>query len=66
MLFPGIDSETPSIKVSVVDADTKQCICSVQYLETEIPLIARKTGWTNNRRMNGGKMCRRSYAKRMP
>lgn len=45
MLFLGIDLGTSSIKVSVVDADTQQCVCSVQYPETETPIISKKSGW---------------------
>src|SRR5690349_6965091 len=45
MLLLGIDLGTSSIKVSVVDAATKQCISSAQYPDTEVPVISAKTGW---------------------
>ncbi len=45
MFFLGIDLGTSSIKVSVVDADTQQCIASAQYPETEVDIIAPQTGW---------------------
>jgi len=45
MLLLGIDVGTSSIKVSVVDAQTQQCIASVQYPETEAAIISHKSGW---------------------
>ena len=45
MLLLGIDIGTSSIKVSVVDAATQQCIGSAQYPETESGIIAPKPGW---------------------
>ena len=45
MLLLGIDLGTSSIKVSVVDADTQQCIVSAQYPETETPIITTQPGW---------------------
>ena len=45
MLLLGIDIGTSSIKVSVVDAQTQQCICTAQYPETESDIIALKPGW---------------------
>jgi xylulokinase len=45
MLLLGIDLGTSSIKVSVVDAQTQQCICTAQYPETENEIIALKPGW---------------------
>jgi xylulokinase len=45
MLFLGIDLGTSSIKVSVVDADTQQAVCSVQYPDYETPIISKRTGW---------------------
>ncbi len=45
MLLLGIDLGTSSIKVSIVDADTQQMVVSVQYPETETPIIAERTGW---------------------
>ena len=45
MLLLGIDLGTSSIKVSVVDSNTLQCICSTSYPETETEIISVKTGW---------------------
>lgn len=45
MLLLGIDIGTSSIKVAVVDATTQQAICTVQYPETETPIIAHQKGW---------------------
>ncbi|MFY7965355.1 MAG: xylulokinase [Chitinophagaceae bacterium] len=45
MLLLGIDIGTSSIKVSVVDAETQNCIASAQYPETETEIISLQTGW---------------------
>jgi xylulokinase len=45
MLLLGIDIGTSSIKVAVVDAHTQEIICTVQYPETETPIIALQKGW---------------------
>jgi xylulokinase len=45
MLLLGIDVGTSSIKVSVVDAQTQQCIASASYPETEAEIISHKNGW---------------------
>jgi len=45
MLLLGIDVGTSSIKVAVTDAATQQCLVSVQYPETESPIIAEQPGW---------------------
>jgi xylulokinase len=45
MLLLGIDVGTSSIKVSVVDAQTQQCVASVQYPETESPIISDRPGY---------------------
>jgi len=45
MLLLGIDVGTSSIKVSVVDAATQQCIAQAQYPETEAPIISHQSGW---------------------
>lgn len=45
MLLLGIDLGTSSIKISVVDAASQQTITSVQYPETETPIIALQPGW---------------------
>lgn len=45
MLLLGIDLGTSSIKVSVVDATSQKTIVSVQYPETETPIIALQSGW---------------------
>ena len=45
MLLLGIDVGTSSIKVAVVDADTQQCITTVQYPETETGITTLQHGW---------------------
>jgi xylulokinase len=45
MLLLGIDVGTSSIKVSVVDAATQQCVVSAQYPETESGITSLKPGW---------------------
>ncbi len=45
MLLLGIDIGTSSIKVSVVDAATQQCVASASYPETEVEIIAAYPGW---------------------
>src|SRR3954452_715271 len=45
MLLLGIDVGTSSIKVSVVDAATQQCIASAQYPDEEAAIISLQSGW---------------------
>ncbi|MCU7549036.1 FGGY family carbohydrate kinase [Chitinophagaceae bacterium LB-8] len=45
MLLLGIDVGTSSIKVSVVDAQTRQCVASAQYPETESDIKSLQPGW---------------------
>lgn len=45
MLLLGIDIGTSSIKVSVVDAQTQECLASAQYPEEESDIISPKAGW---------------------
>ena len=45
MLLLGIDVGTSSIKVSVLDAATQQCIATAQYPETESKIISLQPGW---------------------
>ena len=45
MLLLGIDIGTSSIKVSVVDGDTQNCIASAQYPDTEREIISLQSGW---------------------
>jgi xylulokinase len=45
MLLLGIDLGTSSIKVSVIDSQTQECLCTVQYPETETAIIAEHPGW---------------------
>ncbi|SIR34861.1 xylulokinase [Pontibacter lucknowensis] len=45
MLLLGIDIGTSSIKVSVVDAQTQDCLASAQYPEEESDIISPKAGW---------------------
>ncbi|HVK96233.1 MAG TPA: FGGY family carbohydrate kinase [Flavisolibacter sp.] len=45
MLLLGIDLGTSSIKVSVVDADTKTCIASTHFPETEAAILTPHPNW---------------------
>lgn len=45
MLLLGIDLGTSSIKVAIVDANTKQCITTVQYPDTETGITSLQKGW---------------------
>jgi xylulokinase len=45
MLLLGIDVGTSSIKVSVVDAHTQQCVSSAHWPETEAAIISHQVGW---------------------
>jgi xylulokinase len=45
MVLLGIDIGTSSIKVSVVDAETKAILASASYPETEADIIAPHPGW---------------------
>jgi xylulokinase len=45
MLLLGIDVGTSSIKVSVVNADTQECVASAQYPETESGITSLQPGW---------------------
>ncbi len=45
MLLLGIDIGTSSIKVSIINADTQQCIAAAQYPETESGITSLQTGW---------------------
>lgn len=45
MLLLGVDVGTSSIKVSVVDAQTRACIASAQFPESETEIIAIQSGW---------------------
>ncbi|UEG49384.1 carbohydrate kinase [Ferruginibacter lapsinanis] len=45
MLLLGIDIGTSSIKVSVVDADTKQVVVATQFPETERTIRSLQPGW---------------------
>lgn len=45
MLLLGLDIGTSSIKVAIVDAQTQQTIVTVQYPDTETPIISLQKGW---------------------
>ncbi|HTJ14587.1 MAG TPA: FGGY family carbohydrate kinase [Dinghuibacter sp.] len=45
MLLLGIDLGTSSIKVSIVDARTQQCVASARYPDTESAISTPKPGW---------------------
>ncbi len=45
MLLLGIDIGTSSVKVSVVDSQSQQCLASATFPETEAEIIAVHPGW---------------------
>ncbi len=45
MLLLGIDLGTSSVKISVVEASTQQCVATVFYPETEAEIIIPFAGW---------------------
>ncbi|MCW3114237.1 MAG: Xylulokinase [Segetibacter sp.] len=45
MLLLGIDVGTSSIKVSVVDSQTQQCVASAQFPDTESEIKSVQPGW---------------------
>lgn len=45
MVLLGIDIGTSSIKVSVVDAESKTALASASFPETEVDIIAPQPGW---------------------
>jgi xylulokinase len=45
MLLLGIDVGTSSIKVAIVDAQTQQCITTVQYPDAETGITSLQKGW---------------------
>ncbi|MEO6732079.1 MAG: FGGY family carbohydrate kinase [Ferruginibacter sp.] len=45
MLLLGIDVGTSSIKVAVVDAQSQQCITTVQYPDSETGITSIQKGW---------------------
>jgi xylulokinase len=45
MLLLGIDIGTSSIKVSIVDAKTQNCIATAQYPDSETGIVSHQKGW---------------------
>lgn len=45
MYLLGIDLGTSSIKVAVVDVQSQQTVASVQYPESETPILSLQPGW---------------------
>lgn len=45
MLLLGIDLGTSSIKVAVVDAATQRSLVTVQFPDSETPILSPKAGW---------------------
>jgi xylulokinase len=45
MLLMGIDLGTSSIKISILDAQSQQCIATATYPETEADIITLQPGW---------------------
>src|ERR1700755_2894121 len=49
MLLLGIDLGTSSVKVSVVDAASQQCLASAHYPDEEAEIITPAPGWAEQR-----------------
>ena len=49
MLLLGIDLGTSSVKVAVIDTDSRQCIASASFPETEAPIISYRPGWAEQK-----------------
>lgn len=45
MLLLGIDSGSSSIKASVIDGETGDCLASAYYPKSEMTMISKKSGW---------------------
>lgn len=45
MFLLGIDLGTSSVKISVIDAATRQAVSSVRYPETEAEILSPRPGW---------------------
>ena len=45
MYLLGYDIGSSSVKASLVDAQTGQCVASAFYPKTEAPIIAKQPGW---------------------
>lgn len=45
----GIDLGSSSVKVSLVEADSGQCVASAHWPETEAPIKALQSGWAEQR-----------------
>lgn len=45
MYLLGYDIGTSSVKASLVDVESGQCVASAFYPETEAPIIAHRAGW---------------------
>ena len=61
MLLLGIDIGTSSIKVAIVDAQSQQCITTVQYPDTETGITSFKKDGPNKAPKCGGKMYSRPF-----
>ena len=60
MYLLGIDIGTSSVKISVVDAQTQQCVANAFYPETEAPIISLQTGWAEQNPDNWWKYLRQA------
>lgn len=45
MYLLGIDIGTSSIKASLIDSQTQQCIAAAQYPDYETPITSIRPGW---------------------
>ena len=45
MILLGYDIGSSSVKVSLVEAESGQCIASASYPQQEAPIISHQAGW---------------------
>ena len=45
MLFLGIDLGSSSVKVSVINGETGQCVAAAQYPDVELDILSPQPGW---------------------
>jgi xylulokinase len=45
MLLLGIDLGSSSVKASVIDGESGNCLASAFYPKDEMKIIAKKSGW---------------------
>jgi xylulokinase len=63
MYLLGIDIGTSSVKVSIVEASSQLKVCSVQYPETEAPIISVHPNWAEQDPLNWWDYFKRALSK---